>query len=104
MESEEDASVRGHHVISLEHAQETDTDHLSVKFIRMCDVRLEGDSNPCWITGVATTEGRLILVDRSNFNVKLFTRIFRNISYLLIHDHPADICNFKEHELGDNCI
>ena len=65
----------------------------------MCDVRLDGNSNPCWITGITTTEGgKLIIVDRSNFNVKLFTHDFKNKSCLLIHDHPADICNFKEHE------
>ena len=61
-----------------------------VKATKKCEyeVRIKGDKEDCWITGMAVTkDGRILIADTENNKVKLFSPAMKFLSSVSVHVH-----------------
>ena len=63
------------------------------------NVKLADERNACWIKGMTiTNDGRRLLVDNTNWKVKLFSRDMKLLSSLSLSDPPSDIAVLSDQE------
>ncbi|WAR31345.1 TRIM9-like protein [Mya arenaria] len=63
--------------------------------------RSDDDSNDCWFTGALfLTDGRILLADRTNRKLKLFTSNFNPITELSLSSKPWDVTRITEKEVA----
>lgn len=63
--------------------------------------RFEEDVQECWFTGALfMTDGRILLADRTNRKLKLFTGNFNPVSELSVSSKPWDITSVSENEVA----
>lgn len=63
--------------------------------------RFEGDAEECWFTGAAfMMDGRILLADRTNRKLKLFTGNFNPVMELGLSSKPWDITIVSESEVA----
>ena len=67
--------------------------------LRSYNVKLADERNACWIKGMTiTNDGRRLLVDNTNWKVKLFSRDMNLLSSLSLSDPPSDIAVLSDQE------
>ena len=73
--------------------------HLKGRKLKSYNVNLSDDRMVCWITGMAiTNDGRRLLVDNTNWKVKLFSRDMKLLSSLSLPDRPRNIAVLSDQE------
>ena len=77
-----------------------------VKATKKCEykVRIKGDKEHCWITGMAVTkDGRILMADTENNKVKLFSPAMKFLSSVSVPDNPWDIAVISDSEAAATC-
>lgn len=63
--------------------------------------RFDEDSHECWLTGALfLSDGRILLADRTNRKLKLFTGNFKPVTELGLSSKPWDITKVSENEIA----
>ncbi|KAK3087461.1 hypothetical protein FSP39_006211 [Pinctada imbricata] len=72
-----------------------------VEFLKSADLRQDDDSNECWYTGATfLADGSLVLVDRANKKLKLFSKTYRLLNSLTFSSKPWDVTVINETEVA----
>lgn len=65
------------------------------------DAKMEDDIKDCWYTGAAfLSDGRFVLVDRSNRKLKLFSKNYRLLNSIFFTTKPWDVTVVGENEIA----
>ena len=69
---------------------------MKARFHQTFNVKINSDRYNCWIRGSAITrDGKILLTDSNNHNVKLFSPEMRLLSFLILPDAPWDISIYR---------
>jgi hypothetical protein len=77
------------------------SEHKKPNFANDIKVRVRTDKKPCYITGATFLfDGRVILADDSNKNVKLFGTDYKPLSSITLNSSPRDIATISHVEIA----
>ena len=78
-----------------------DLDRIKLNFMTTNYVKISDKELPCWITGMAVSEYcQIIMADRMNYQVKLFSAEFKFLSSLAIDDQPWGISIYRRDDVA----